>query len=77
MDIASPELALADEHVALAMQHIARQKELIGELERDGHPIGLAEELLKLFEDTLASHIRHRDRLRATGDQAIASPSRR
>ena len=60
-----PELALADEHVALALQHVTRQKEIIDAFQRAGHPTALAEDLLVAFEDTLATHIQHRDRILA------------
>ena len=57
------ERALVDEHVAEATQHIARQKEIIAQFQRAGHPTALAESLLELFEDTLALHLAHRQRL--------------
>jgi hypothetical protein len=30
-------LALAEQHVALGAKHVARRREIIAELERDGH----------------------------------------
>ena len=58
-------LELAERHVAEGEQHLARQRRLIAELERDGHDTALALELLREFERTQASHIQERDRLRA------------
>jgi hypothetical protein len=59
-------LALAEEHVSTSKKHIARQRELIEELERDGHlQLALsAERLLAQFIKLNALHIAHRDRLR-------------
>ena len=59
----SIELALADDHVALATQHIARQKEIVSGLQERGYPSALAEDLLETFELTLVQHLRHRERL--------------
>jgi hypothetical protein len=58
-------LALAERHVAEGEQHLARQRKLVAELQRDGHDTALAIELLHEFERTQASHIAERDRLRA------------
>jgi hypothetical protein len=60
-------LAQAEEHVLLGASHIARQKEIVAELERDGHADAAitARDLLATFETTQASHVTDRDRLRA------------
>ena len=47
---------MAQRHVREAEAHIVRQKEIIEELRRDGHPTLVAELLLKVFQDTLRSH---------------------
>lgn len=47
---------MARRHVREAEAHIARQKEIIEELRRDGHSTLEAELLLKVFQDTLRSH---------------------
>jgi hypothetical protein len=59
-------LALAEEHVSKSQKHIGRQRELIEELERDGHlQLALsAERLLAQFIELDALHVAHRDRLR-------------
>jgi hypothetical protein len=57
-------LAKAEQAVADSERHIARQKELIAELERDGHSGQAARELLAQFESVQAVHIAHRNRLR-------------
>jgi len=43
-------LEMAQRHVAEGEQHLARQRKLIAELERDGHDTALAIELLHEFE---------------------------
>ena len=57
-------LAKAENHIALGEWHIARQKEIVAELERDGHDPTEAVKLLSLFESTIALHVADRDRLR-------------
>jgi hypothetical protein len=59
-------LTLTEEHVALSEKHIARQRELICELENNGHAqlAESAKRLLALFCELEAEHIVHRDRLR-------------
>lgn len=61
------DLALAEAHVAQGERHVARQKEIIAELRLAGRPTALAETLLASFEQALASHISHRDRILAEG----------
>lgn len=58
-------LAESDRHVAQGERHIARQHQLIAELERDGHDTTSAIEFLSTLEQTQAMHIAHRDRIRA------------
>jgi len=58
-------LEMAQKHVTEGEQHIARQRRLIAELERDGHDTALALELLREFERSQAAHVAERDRLRA------------
>jgi hypothetical protein len=58
-------LAQAERHVAEGEQHIARQRKLIAELERDGHDTTTAIELLRTFEESQATHVENRDRIRA------------
>ena len=57
-------LEMVERHVQEAMAHIARQKEIIEELQRDGHPLAAAESLLRVFEETLRTHLVHAARLR-------------
>jgi len=56
-------LKLAERHVANGTAHIERQRQIIAEVDRDGHPIGRSEELLAVFENSLTMHIAVRDRL--------------
>ena len=58
-------LEVAERHVAEGAQHIARQHDLIAELQRDGHETATAVELLRTFEQSQANHIENRDRIRA------------
>jgi hypothetical protein len=61
----SADLALANSHVAEGERHIVRQREIIAEFQRAGHPTALAETLLGSFEQVLATHLAHRDRILA------------
>jgi hypothetical protein len=60
-------LALAEGHAIRGEGHIARQREIVAEMERDGHvdAAETARELLATFEETQKSHVEDRDRLRA------------
>ena len=51
------QLEMARSHVALGEKHLARQRELILELYRDGHDTRQARELLKQFEELQALHV--------------------
>lgn len=57
-------LAKAEGHVDLGHRHVARQREIVAELERDGHDVRDAKRLLETFEKLLKMHIADRDRLR-------------
>jgi hypothetical protein len=52
------------EHVALGAQHLARQREIVAELQKEGCPTKEARELLSVFSDLQDAHIAHRDRLK-------------
>jgi hypothetical protein len=56
-------LAEAERHIAAAAITVARQRELISTLERDGHDVTAARALLAEFEQIQAMHVIHRDRL--------------
>jgi len=56
-------LAQAERDVGLGTRHVERQREIIAELGRDGHPTEQAEQLLQTFEDSLSLHVSERDRL--------------
>jgi len=57
-------LQLAEKHVAQGDQHLADQRELIFQMERDGHDTTEARRLLRQFEELQELHIADRDRLR-------------
>ena len=50
-------LTEAERHVSLGAEHIERQREIITELDRDGHDSDLARQLLRVFEEVEATHI--------------------
>ena len=54
---------LAYEHVKLGERHVWRQRELVAELEADGHDTTEAKRLLANFEALLEQHAQERDRL--------------
>ena len=56
-------LALAQKHVADGERHVRRQRELVAELDRDGHDTWQAKDLLRLFEELQVIHVSGRDRL--------------
>ncbi len=56
-------LAKANEHVLLGERHVRRQRELVAELERDGHDTTGARKLLEQFEKLQAMHEADRDRI--------------
>jgi hypothetical protein len=60
-------LAEAEYHVLLGERHIIRQREIVAELERDGHEQAAvsARDLLETFEQAQKAHVADRDRLRA------------
>jgi len=58
------QLAAAERHLAEAERHIAYQRELLAQLEREGHNTAQATEVLKKFEEVLALRITDRDRVR-------------
>lgn len=57
-------LKMVEQHICEAESHIARQHQIIAELQRDGCPTVAAESLLEVFQQTLVSHKDHADRLR-------------
>ena len=57
------ELEMVERHVREGERHVARQREILAELGRDGHPTAIARDLLVLFEWTLAQHRAHLNEL--------------
>ena len=58
--MARDHLAQAEQHISLGREHIAKQKSIIAELERDGHDVALANRLLATLLETQAAHEEHR-----------------
>lgn len=56
--------AQAEQHVTLGRKHIARQMEIIAELEGKGQDVTLARDLLIVFEDLQRTHVADRHRTR-------------
>ena len=50
-------LAMAERHIAIGNRVIIRQRQLIDELDADGHDITAAQSLLARFEDLQALHL--------------------
>lgn len=65
-------LAEAERHVALSDRHIARQIEIIVELDRGGHSTVLALDLLHTFQVMRAAHVAHRELIRRELEQQTA-----
>jgi hypothetical protein len=55
--------SMARRHVAMGERNIARQREIVAGLERDGHDSLNSKQLLGYFEELQNMHIAHRDRL--------------
>ena len=62
-DILERQLTKAEEQVAIAAQNVARQRELVAQLERDGHDASQAQKMLEQFLKQQALHIADHDRL--------------
>lgn len=60
---AETELEMVERHVRQGERHVARQREILAELGRDGHPTAFARDLLALYEWTLAQHRAHLNEL--------------
>jgi hypothetical protein len=56
-------LEQARRHIAQAERHVARQREIVAQLERDGHDIYEAKRLLDQFEQFHTLQVTDRDRL--------------
>ena len=56
-------LALAERHVREGAEHVARQRQIIAELERDGHDATEARRMLATFETTQAMHVADLERI--------------
>ena len=56
-------LTKVEEQVAIVAQNVARQRELVAELERDGYDATQAKKMLEQFLEQQALHIADRDRL--------------
>ena len=66
-------LALVERHVGQGEAIIARQRQIVDELERDGHDIEQARALLAPFLESQELHIADRDRLR--GELGLGEPA--
>ncbi len=62
-------LAEVESHLALSDRHIARQIEIIDQLERNGRPIALALEVLATYRAIHATYLNHRDTIRKELEQ--------
>src|SRR5262249_52945160 len=64
--------SMARRHVAMGERHIARQREIVARLERNGHDSLDSKRLLGYFEELQNMHMAHRDRL----EKVLAEVSR-
>jgi hypothetical protein len=56
---------MAARHIVEGKARVERQRMLVAELTRTGHPAAIAERLLALFELTLRQMVRHRELMMA------------
>ena len=63
-------LAQARRHVTEAERHIANQREIVAQKERDGHDTATSKQLLDQFEELYTMHVAERDRLEKELDEA-------
>ena len=56
---------MAERHIDEGMAHVERQRRVVEGMKRGGHEVNESLWLLGLFEDSLATHLEHRDRLLA------------
>jgi hypothetical protein len=66
-------LTQAERHIVLGEELIARQRELIAELEQNDHDSTEAKRLLATFEQVQATHMAGRDRLRRQVERGLGS----
>jgi hypothetical protein len=58
-------LLRTEEHIAKGERHLTRQREIIQQLERDGHDASTARDFLTTLEQTQDLHVANRERVRA------------
>jgi hypothetical protein len=63
-------LEQARRHVAEGKWHIALQREIVAERERDGHDTSMSKQLLDQFQQIYALYVAERDRLEKELDEA-------
>jgi hypothetical protein len=62
-------VAQARRHVDEAERHIAHQREIVDQKERDGHVTATSKQLLDQFEELYRMHVADRDRLEQELDE--------
>ena len=67
-------LAIAERAIAFGERHIAREEQLISDLDRAGRETKLALAVLATYRLTQAEHVRHRDLLLEMLQQDGANP---
>jgi len=55
------DLRQAEDHIRQGEEHIRKQRRLVQHLKDDGHPTGMARELLHTFEELQETHLAGRD----------------
>ena len=66
--IVQDHLAQCERHVLQGEQHVARQRQIVAELDAEGHDATYARALLRQFQIMLALRVAERDRLRREVD---------
>ena len=70
-EMAAKNLKLAEKHVREGQRRVDAQLALMAKLERDGHNVREAGRLLRLLEELLALHTKHRDRIAREFEPAV------
>jgi len=63
-DLLKDHLAQAERRIAEGRDHVEHQRQIVEEVVRVGGDARRSTALLELFEETLATHVEERDRLR-------------
>ena len=57
------QLAQVNQHIALGLSHIGRQRDIMHNFDRSGHDTALAKRTLDMLIETQRKHVERRDKL--------------